>query len=224
MLTHAIESYTALPFTEREKLSNPALRPPYQGSNPHSDSGSLEAIRLASRYLLRAVNTPQDKEARSAMMYAATLAGISFGNAGVHVPHAMSYSVAGMITNYYPEGWPQDHSMCPHGISVVVNAPAAFRFTAKALPEHHWQAAETLGADMQGVPPDQGGLALAERMIELMRLCNIPNGLSALNYTETDIPTLIEGAFKQKRLLVNSPRKVTQTDLEKLYRDAMRYW
>ena len=224
VLTHAIESFTAAPFTEREKLNNPALRPPYQGSNPHSDSGSLEAIRLASRYLLNAVNTPQDKEARSAMMYAATLAGISFGNAGVHVPHAMSYSVAGMINNYYPEGWPQDHSMCPHGISVVVNAPAAFRFTAKALPERHWQAAETLGADMQGVTPDQGGLALAERMIELMRLCNIPNGLSALNYTENDIPGLVEGAFKQQRLLINSPRKVMQTDLEELYRDAMRYW
>jgi hydroxyacid-oxoacid transhydrogenase len=224
VLTHAIESFTAVPFTEREKLNNPALRPPYQGSNPHSDSGSLEAIRLASRYLLNAVNTPQDKEARSAMMYAATLAGISFGNAGVHVPHAMSYSVAGMINNYYPEGWPQVHSMCPHGISVVVNAPAAFRFTAKALPERHWQAAETLGADMQGVTPDQGGLALAERMIELMRLCNIPNGLSALNYTENDIPGLVEGAFKQQRLLINSPRKVMQTDLEELYRDAMRYW
>lgn len=224
VLTHAIESYTAVPFTERAKKSDPALRPPYQGANPHSDSGSLEAIRLASTYLLRSVNHPKDKEARSAMMYAATLAGISFGNAGVHVPHGMSYSVAGLIKDYYPQGWPQDHSMCPHGISVVVNAPAAFRFTAEALPERHWEAAQALGADMAGVDTNRGGEALASRMIELMRECGIPNGLSALGYSEADIPALVEGAYKQQRLLVNSPRDVSKSDLADLYRNAMVYW
>jgi len=224
VLTHAIESYTAVPFTRRSKASDPALRPPYQGANPHSDSGSLEAIRLAANYLLRSVNNPEDKEARSAMMYAATLAGISFGNAGVHVPHGMSYSVAGLIKDYYPRGWPQDHSMCPHGISVVVNAPAAFRFTAEASPDRHWQAAQALGADMSGVKTNQGGEVLAKRMIQLMQACGIPNGLTALNYTDADIPALVEGAFKQQRLLVNSPREVTEADLADLYRDAMIYW
>jgi hydroxyacid-oxoacid transhydrogenase len=224
VLTHAIESYTAVPFTDRAKKSDPSLRPPYQGANPHSDTGSLEAIRLAAKYLLRSVKHPEDKEARSAMMYAATLAGISFGNAGVHVPHGMSYSVAGLIKDYYPQGWPQDHSMCPHGISVVVNAPAAFRFTAKALPERHWQAAQALGVNTSDLGIDQGGKALAGRMIELMQKCGIPNGLSALNYTEIDIPALVEGAFKQQRLLVNSPRDVTKADLADLYRNAMLYW
>jgi hydroxyacid-oxoacid transhydrogenase len=224
VLTHAIESYTAVPFTERAARSDPSLRPPYQGANPHSDSGSLEAIKLAAKYIHRAVSDPHDKEARSAMMYAATMAGISFGNAGVHVPHGMSYSVAGLIKDYYPQGWPQDHSMCPHGISVVVNAPAAFRFTAEALPERHWQAAKTLGANMQGVSLNQGGHALAERMIELMKLCGIPNGLTALHYSEADIPALVDGAYKQQRLLVNSPRKVTPENLAEIYRDAMRYW
>lgn len=224
VLTHAIESYTAIPFTARPAVINPALRPPYQGANPHSDAGSLEAIGLAAKYILRAVNEPDDREARSAMMYAATLAGVSFGNAGVHVPHGMSYSVAGMIHDYYPTGWPSDHSMCPHGISVVVNAPAAFRYTAQASPERHWQAARTLGAEMRGVPVEKGGEALAKRMIELMRVCDIPNGLSALNYTENDLPGLVDGAYKQQRLLVNSPRLVTEADLELLYRQAMRYW
>ncbi len=224
VLTHAIESYTAVPFTERPALDDPGLRPPYQGANPHSDSGSIEAIRLAAEFLLRAVKQPDDQEARSAMMYAATLAGISFGNAGVHVPHGMSYSVAGMIRDYYPEGWPDDHSMCPHGISVVINAPAAFRFTAQACPERHWRAAEALGADMNGVPVDQGGEALARRIIELMRACDIPNGLNALNYTEADLAGLVTGAWKQQRLLVNSPRPVSEADLERLYREGMRYW
>lgn len=224
VLTHAIESYTAIPFSERQAATDPALRPPYQGANPYSDIGSLEAIRLAATYLLRAVNDPDDHEARSAMMYAATLAGISFGNAGVHVPHGMSYSVAGMIHNYNPPGWPDDHSMCPHGISVVINAPAAFRFTGTVYPERHWQAAQALGADMQGVSMEHGGEALAQRMIDLMRACDIPNGLQALNYSKQDIPGLVEGAYKQQRLLINSPREVSKADLAELYRSAMRYW
>jgi len=224
VLTHAIESYTAVPFSERPAISDPALRSPYQGANPYSDNGSLEAIRLAARYLLRAVSDANDHEARSAMMYAATMAGISFGNAGVHVPHAMSYSVAGMIHDYFPQGWPADHSMCPHGISVVVNAPAAFRFTAEVFPDRHWQAAEALGADMQSVPIEQGGEALAQKMISLMQACEIPNGLQALNYSEADIPGLVEGAFKQQRLLVNSPREVTKNDLAEIYKNAMCYW
>jgi alcohol dehydrogenase class IV len=223
VLTHAIESYTAIPFTQRP-ASEPAKRPPYQGANPHSDSGSLEAIHIAAKYLERTVKDPDDHEARTAMMYAATLAGNAFGNAGVHVPHAMSYSVAGMIKDYQPEGWPEDHSMCPHGISVVVNAPAAFRFTSEANPERHWQAAQALGTDMQDVETKDGGEALANRMIELMRECDIPNGLSALGYTDKDISGLVDGAYKQKRLLVNSPREVEKSDLEAIYREAMSYW
>lgn len=224
VLTHAIESYTAIPFSLRTASNHPALRPPYQGANPYSDIGSLQAIRLAADYLMRAVNDPDDHEARSAMMYAATLAGISFGNAGVHIPHAMSYSVAGMIRNYFPEGWPNDHSLCPHGISVVVNAPAAFRFSGKVYPQRHWKAAEALGANMRGVAVEQGGEALAQRMIELMQACHIPNGLKALNYSEADIPDLVEGAYKQQRLLINSPREATKADLAVIYLNAMQYW
>ncbi len=222
VLTHAIESYTALPYTQRPRPSDPGQRPPYQGANPHSDLGSLEAIRLGGRYLVRAVRDSADHEARNAMMYAATLAGISFGNAGVHIPHAMSYSVAGMIRRYQPEGWPSDHALCPHGISVVVNAPAAFRFTAVGSQKRHLQAARALGADV-GADADAGE-ALAAAFVELMRAAGIPNGLSALDYGEDDVPALVEGAVQQQRLLNQSPRPVGASDLAGMYRDAMSYW
>ncbi|MCR9255374.1 MAG: iron-containing alcohol dehydrogenase [Alphaproteobacteria bacterium] len=223
VLTHAIESYTAKPYTARDKATDPTLRPPYQGANPHSDLGSLEAIRMGGRYLVRAVMDGADHEARNAMMYAATMAGVSFGNAGVHIPHAMSYSVAGMIRDYQPEGWPAGHDLCPHGISVVVNAPAAFRFTADANPDRHLTAAEALGADTSGGANNAGAI-LADRMIALMKEAGIPNGLSDLNYDEADIPGLVKGAIAQQRLLVGSPKSVTENDLADLYRDAMRYW
>ena len=222
VLTHAIESYTALPYTQRPRPAEPDQRPPYQGANPHSDLGSLEAIRLGGRFLVRAVRNSDDREARNAMMYAATMAGISFGNAGVHIPHAMSYSVAGMIRRYQPEGWPSDHALCPHGISVVVNAPAAFRFTAAGSQQRHLQAARALGAEV-GADADPGE-ALAAAFVNLMRTAGIPNGLAALDYGEEDIPALVDGAFRQQRLLKQSPRPVTESDLAGMYRDAMSYW
>lgn len=223
VLTHAIESYTAIPYTKRPKLEDPSQRPAYQGANPYSDVGALQAIRLGGQFLLTAVNHGQDEKARTAMAYASTLAGASFGNAGVHIPHAMSYSVAGMIRDYQPAGWPSHKAMCPHGISVVVNAPAAFRFTAKAHPERHRTVAEALGANVNGVPASEGGEVLATRLIELMRAAGIPMGLSELGYGPDDIPQLVAGAEKQARLLRQSPCEVTAHDLEQLYRDAMQY-
>jgi alcohol dehydrogenase class IV len=224
VLTHAIESYTAAPFTTRAAAADPESRPPYQGANPYSDTGSLEAVRLGGRYLLRAVGDASDFEARNAMMYAATMAGISFGNAGVHIPHAMSYSVAGMIRRYQPEGWPRDHPMCPHGISVVVNAPAVFRFTGSSSPERHLKVLECLGERITDIDPADAGAALAGKFTEMMRAAGIPNGLGDLDYSESDVPTLAEGAYRQQRLLTLAPRKVDKDDLEVLYRDAMRYW
>lgn len=224
VLTHAVESYTAAPFTSRDAPQDPTTRPPYQGANPYSDAGSLEAIRLGGRYLLRAVADAADREARNAMMYAATMAGISFGNAGVHIPHAMSYSVAGLIRGYQPDGWPRDHAMCPHGISVVVNAPAAFRFTGSSAPERHLQVLECLGEDIADVSLQEAGSALAEAFITMMRAAGIPNGLGDLDYTDSDIPALVEGAYRQQRLLTLAPREVAKEDLRDLYQDAMRYW
>lgn len=223
VLCHAIESFTAMPFNQRAK-SDPANRPPYQGANPHSDLGSLEAIRLGGLYLERAVKDPTDVEAHSAMSYASTMAGISFGNAGVHIPHAMSYSVAGMIRDYYPEGWPQQNALCPHGLSVVINAPAAFRFTGESNPERHARAAQALGVDIQAISLKDAGDFLAERLIEMMRATGIPNGLEALNYTEEDIPGLAAGAYRQQRLLAIAPLEVSEDDLQGIYNAAMRYW
>ena len=157
-------------------------------------------------------------------MFAATLAGLAFGNAGVHIPHAMSYSVAGMNHRFTARGYEKANPMVPHGISVVLNAPAAFRFTGAAEPERHLRAAEALGAEVRDVSPADGGAVLAARLIAMMRATHLPNGLSALGYGTADIPDLVRGAMAQQRLLTIAPRPVTEEDLRGLYADAMTYW
>lgn len=224
VLSHALESYTALPYTQRAKPARPALRPMSQGANPWSDIGAREALRLAGEYLVRAVRDASDHEARDSMMFAATLAGLAFGNAGVHVPHGMSYSVAGLVRDFRPAGYPDAEPICPHGMSVIVNAPAAFRFTAAASPDRHLEAAGWLGVDTTGVRAQDAGEILAQHLQRLMQSTAMPNGIGGVGYSETDIPALVAGAFAQQRLLRNSPRPVGEDTLADLYGAALRYW
>ena len=224
VLTHAIESYTARPYTSRPRPAHPSQRPPYQGATPYNDIGSIAAIRIGGKYLVRAVRDPGDREARHQLMFASTLAGLAFGSAGVHVPHAMSYSVATLRHEFTATGYEEREPMVPHGIAVVINAPAAFRFTASANPGRHLEAAAALGADTAGVALDDGGEILARALIALMRETGLPSGIAELGYTEADVPALAEGAFAQQRPLVMAPRSVSRQDLESIYRDALRYW
>ncbi len=224
VLTHAIESFTALPFTERPKPERPVLRPAYQGSNPISDIWSLQAMRMLSQNLIKVINDPSDDEARGAMLLAASFAGVGFGNAGCTLPHGMSYPVSGMVKSYHAEGYPEDHPMVPHGMAVVLNAPAAFRFTGPACPEKHLSAAEALGTDVTRAKLDDAGKVLADRVIYLMQALNIPNGLSAIGYTREDIPKLVKGTLPQHRVIKLSPRPVGEEELPMIFENAMEYW
>ncbi len=224
VLSHALESYTAIPYVQRPRPERPQLRPDYQGSNPISDLWSLQALRLVADYLPRAVADPADDEARGQMIMASALAGIGFGNAGVHLPHGMSYPVAGMVKNFVPPGYAVDYPLVPHGIAVIVNAPSVFRYTGSASPQRHLHAAEILGADIGGVGLEQAGEVLAVRLIELMRQLDMPNGLSALGYRDDHIPVLVQGTLSQHRVTKLSPRLAKSEDLAVLFAGAMRYW
>lgn len=220
VLSHALESYTARPYTAREK-TDPLARPMSQGANPWSDVGCREALRLCGRYLVRAVQDPSDREARESMMWAATLAGIAFGNAGVHLPHGMSYAVAGLVESFAPDGYPRAAPLVPHGMSVIVNAPAVFRRIAASSPDRHLEAAGLLGADVRDADP---GEAVSGRIAELMRETGMPNGISGVGYGPSDVPALTEGTIVQKRLLDNAPVPVDREALAELFENALTCW
>jgi alcohol dehydrogenase class IV len=224
VLSHALESYTARPYTRRAAPGTPLLRPMSQGANPWSDLGCEAALKLLGRYLVRAVQDRSDTEARHQLMYAATLAGIAFGNSGVHVPHGMAYSVAGLVNDYRCDGYPQEEAMVPHGISVIVNAPSVFRFTASACPERHLYGAECLGAEVRGATASDAAEVLSKQLIALMQATGIPNGIAGVGFTEHDVAALSKGAWAQQRLLSNAPCEMTESDVSRLYRQALRYW
>jgi alcohol dehydrogenase class IV len=221
VVCHAAESYLTKPYDERPKVDNPDERPPYQGANPIADMWSAKALEYGGKYLRRAVRDSEDVEARGAMMLGASLAGIGFGSAGVHIPHACAYPIAGLKHEYEPPGYPQDHPLVPHGWSVIVTAPAAFRFTYDAMPERHRQVAELLAGESIEKADEN---TLPEILIQLMKDVGAPSGVRELGYDEGEIDQLVDGAMKQERLLVGAPKEVTEEDLANILRESMENW
>ncbi len=224
VLCHGLEAYTALPFGDRDAPENPGLRPAYQGSNPISDVWSTRAIEMVASNMVRAVHNADDTEARSQMMLAATFAGVGFGNAGCHLPHGMSYPVSGMVHGFVPEGYPAGKPLVPHGMSVIMNAPAVFRFTGPTNPERHLHAARLMGADISGAGPEDAGDILADAIVKLIKQIDVPNGLSAIGYTPDDVDALVEGTLPQHRVVKLSPRPVGADELRQLFLDSMTIW
>ena len=117
---------------------------------------------MVSDNIVKAYEDPDNISAKGEMLLAATFAGFGFGNAGVHLPHGMSYPVAGRVKEFLPKDYPKGHSMVPHGMSVILNAPAVFRFTAPSNPKRHLHAAKLLGADIDGANLEDAGEILAD--------------------------------------------------------------
>jgi alcohol dehydrogenase class IV len=220
ILCHALESYTAKPFTASAR-KQPEQRVPYCGSNPISDMWSERALGLLATHFRPAVAHGDDRDARHAMALAATFAGLGFGNAGVHIPHANAYPIAGQVTGFHPDDYPGDEPLVPHGMAVSLTAPEAFRFTFEAAPERHLRAARLLAPDSSVA---DGPALLPTILVELMRDIGIPDGLGAVGFVPGDIDELVVGSLKQERLLATAPREVGAEDLLGIFERSMSLW
>ena len=222
IVCHALESYTARWYTTFDR-KKPEERVTYCGSNPVSDLWCEKAMGLIATSFRKAVHDgADDVEARGNMMMAATFAGMGFGNSGVHIPHANAYPIAGMVKDFHPAGYPQDEAMVPHGMSVSLTAPEAFRFSFDSAPERHLAAARMMAPDAEkhNSPAEQ----LPSVLVDLMRTIDIPNGIGAVGYTESDIADLVPGTMKQQRLLATCPRTPTEDDIAEIFRRSIENW
>ena len=216
ILCHALESYTARPYTAYPR-KQPEQRVPYCGANPIADVFCEKAISLLAGSFRRAVRDGHDASARGDMALAATLAGMGFGNAGVHIPHANAYPIAGNVRDFRPEGYPDGEPMVPHGMAVALTAPAAFELTYPGAPERHDRMASLL---TEGTS-EGGPSALPDAVRELMADIGVPTSLGTVGYGESDLDTLVEGSLKQQRLLATAPLDVGADELQQVFRASL---
>jgi alcohol dehydrogenase class IV len=221
ILCHALESYTARWYTTNER-KRPEQRVPYCGANPVSDMWSEKAMGLLAGSFRTAVRHGDDVAARADMAIAATFAGMGFGNAGVHIPHANGYPIAGQVRDFHPKDYPPAEPMVPHGMSVALTAPEAFRFTFDSSPERHLRAAELLAPG--AARPSRDPEFLPSVLIDLLRDIDIPNGIAAVGFGAADVPELVEGTMKQQRLLATCPKPVTEDDIAGIFTRSMELW
>ena len=119
------------------------------------------------------------------------------------------------MKDFHPKDYPAGEAMVPHGMSVALTAPEAFRFTFDASPERHVRVAQLLAPDA-GQPADAAEF-LPTVLADLMRDIDIPNGVGAVGFDEGDIPDLVEGTMKQQRLLATCPKEVTEDDIAGIF-------
>lgn len=219
VLSHALESYTAIPYNAMAASEDPTKRPAFCGSNPVSDVWCEMALSLVGKYLRRAVLNGRDQEARHQLALASMYAGTGFGNAGTHLPHANAYPVAGAVKDYQAEGYP-DMLMVPHGQAVSSTCAEVFRWTYISNPERHLKAA-TLLSGGQKFTEEDGADALASVLQELMRDIDMPRGLRTFGYDESDLDMLVDGAFKQTRQLAVVPRPLTRDAARDIFKRSL---
>ena len=220
ILCHALESYTARPYGSFDR-KQPDQRVPYCGSNPISDIWSEKAMAVLAGSFRTAVHDGDHVQARGQMAMAATFAGLGFGNAGVHIPHANAYPIAGRVRDFHPVDYSGDEPMVPHGMAVSLTAPEAFRFTFESAPERHIKAAELLAP---GNDHPAGPTQLAAVLTDLMRDIDMPSGLAEVGYGEADVDDLVAGTMQQHRLLAIAPVDVDERVAAGILRRSLELW
>lgn len=190
-MVHAIEAYASV----------------NANNNPISRALAVEALGLMGRMLLRAVQKPDDLEARTGMLLGSMLAGQAFANSPVAAVHALAYPIGG-------------HYKVPHGLSNALVLPHVLRFNAQVAPQAYAALLPHVFPDLPAMSVAEAALQFAESMADLSRACGLEQGLRDMGIAREVLPILARDAMNQTRLLVNNPRPVDEAAALKIYEAA----
>jgi alcohol dehydrogenase class IV len=190
-LTHAIEAYVS------------------RRANSFSDSMALSAMRTVYDSVLRVYCDPDDREAREAMMLAATQAGMAFSNSSVALVHGMSRPIGA-------------HFHVAHGLSNAMLLPAVTAFSVGASPGRYANCARTLRVASDRDSDTDAGKRLVAALTELNAALNVPTpgecGIAAAEW-ERLIPLMAQQALASGSPS-NNPRVPDAPEIEQLYREV----
>lgn len=177
-------------------------------SSALTDSLSVEAMKMIFANLERATVNGANLEARSNMLVASTMAGLSFTNAGVGIVHAMAHATGGKYGTH-------------HGITNAVFLPHGLNFNCDAVAWKYAYAARLLGIS-KSTDDNQGAGELIQAVIGLIERCGLPSRLRDLGvpeFSESDLEELAEQAITDPAIMFN-PREASTEDIISIYKRA----
>ena len=193
-MVHAIEGYTS---------SN-------KNNNPISKMLAIEALKLLSGSIEKAVFDGSNIEARGNMLIGAMLAGKAFANSPVAAVHALAYPIGGTFH-------------VSHGLSNSLVLPYVLRFNSvdsKTTKNY----AELAPFVFQDINTEKGSQAVCKEFIDrlesLSQKIGLPQRLREVNIPKEACKKMASDAMKQTRLLVNNPRELTENDALNIYEAA----
>ena len=175
-------------------------------ASPYAVTLAREVITLVAKYLPKAIENPDDLEARYYLAYAAMLGGVCFDNGLLHYTHALEHPLSAVK----PE--------LSHGLGLAMLLPAVVKniYAAKA---------ETLKYILEPITGEiNNAEAAANGVYEWLKSVGVPSKLKDEGFSESDIPNLVNLAFTTPSLdglLAIAPTKATKEAVEEIYRNSL---
>lgn len=168
---------------------------------------AIGAIKVISANLRQAVANSGNREAAGNMLMAANLAGIAFGNSRLGIVHAMALPLGAFFH-------------IPHGIANTVLLPHGLEYNLIATPQKYIDIAAAMGEVTQGMPAMDAAQKAIESVKKLASDIGAPENLGSLGVKSDMIPQMAVDTMKSSHIPAN-PRRISQDDVEELYRGAM---
>ena len=189
-IVHAVEAYTSARL-----------------KNPLSDLFAVKALKLLCANLERACEQPEDRDARSAMLLGANLAGVAFSNAPVAGVHALAYPLGGL------------HHL-PHGLANALMLRPVLEHNSEAARELYAEIAPIIDPGCEAAGTQGRVRALIDGLDRLAQSTGLKLRLRDHGIPADDVARLARESMKQERLLVNNPCTISEADARRLYEAA----
>jgi alcohol dehydrogenase class IV len=168
------------------------------GANPMTDSLSLQAAKLAAKWLETAVREPESREAREGMALASMMAGVALNTSRLGLVHGLAHPI-GAVTG------------AAHGLLCGLLMPPVMRFNRAAAAAKYTALAEELGLVPPRTYPEAGALALTLFTEGMLKRLKIPTRLREVGFNEADLDWVAAETMPSGSTKAN-PRPVTEDD------------
>jgi len=181
----------------------------HKNTSPYIEILALKAIRLVAEHLYTAVKDGSNIEARSAMSWADTLAGLCIANAGVTLPHGIGMAIGGH---------------CPyvmHGEALAAVYPEFMRFTYSSAIQKFAALARIFDGDLTDAADEAAAKEACSIIDDFLKRIGMYASLEGLKVPENELEEIADHTMELPDY-TNNPRVATRNEVLAILKKAFR--